>query len=718
MADYSALKASVAAVIKTNNRREITGQLLQNVLTQMINVIGDNFQLAGFADPTTNPQSPDQNVFYVAEQSGVYPYFDNIIVPEGITFLMWKNSQWTAHTIGVVTTEYLSENYVTKEFFRSMFRAYDSNGIEIEPNNDGDEPYTIDNIKAMVGFWTNEYISALGQGSGGGGGGGSTSLAGLTDVAINPQTLAGGQALIYNGTTHKWENGSAVINMASVWSALGASTNEQINASHLSAALQGFATQTWVNDNYISIAYFDRLFRAYNGNTLVNHNDETSTIDNIKAMFGFWTEQYLSALGNSGGGSVSLTLANMGDVALNNLADGQVLTYNATTGKWVNANPQGGVTDLASLTDVTLTTPSANQVLLYDGTTSKWINSALKTINGQPIYGTGNIEVGGGASGNYLPLTGGTMTGNINLTQGVDIRSGGYVLLVYRPSNYSGISSTQWGVGATNSQGVIRSSASDLLHWRGGSSGQAYAILDEYNATTILNGSYLPLTGGTLTGRLTINSGVLNITGGTPYAEGIRIHDVGGISSIWFRCSRATGYDAGMWGITANSNGMRFRGAASTSATSPTDYINILHGGNVGIGTTSPNYKLHVNGTLGAGNTSVANLESEGYVSALSDIRKKEVVEYMDGLTIEQIAKAPIIKFLWKERPEDGLQVGSIAQYWEKILPQSVHKSKNDYLSFNYGVAALVGTISNSRELMKHDARLSKIEKLLNINID
>ena len=364
MADYNGLKSSVAAVIKTNNRREITGQLLQNVLTQMINVIGDNYQLAGFADPTTNPQSPDQNVFYVAEQSGVYPYFDNIIVPEGVTFLMWKNSQWTAHTIGVVTTEYLSENYVTKEFFRSMFRAYDSNGVEIEPNNDGDEPYTIDNIKAMVGFWTNEYISALGQGSGGGGGGGSTSLAGLTDVAINPQTLAGGQALVYSGTTHKWENGSAVINMASVWSALGASTNEQINASHLSAALQGFATQEWVGQNYVSIGFFSRLFQAHgtenNQQTDIDPNDMDSTITSIEAMFGFWTEQYLSALGSSGGGSVSLTLANMGDVSLNNLADGQILVYDATEGKWVNT--------------------SASIV------------------------------------GNYLPLTGGTLTGDLLFT--------------------------------------------------------------------------------------------------------------------------------------------------------------------------------------------------------------------------------------------------------------------------------------------------------------
>ncbi|MBQ5395854.1 MAG: hypothetical protein IIU59_03115, partial [Alistipes sp.] len=639
MADYNVLKSSVAAVIKTNNRREITGQLLQNVLTQMINVIGDNFQLAGFADPTTNPQSPDQNVFYVAEQSGVYPYFDNIIVPEGVTFLLWKNSQWTAHTIGVVTTEYLAENYVTKEFFRSMFRAYDSHGVEIEPNNDGDEPSVIDNIKAMVGLWTNEYISALGQGSGGGGGGGSTSLAGLTDVAINPQTLAGGQALIYNATTHKWVNGSVVVNMASVWSALAASTNEQINASHLSSALQGFATETWVSQNFISIAYFDRLFRAYNGNTLVSHNDETSTIDNIKAMFGFWTEQYLSALGNSGGGSVSLTLANMGDVALNNLADGQILVYDATEGKWVNE--------------------SASIV------------------------------------GNYLPLTGGTLTGDLVLTQGVRIMSGGQAMLVYKPSGLTGISRTQWGVGAIDIQGVIRSSASDLLHRRG-ISGQSYAILDEYNATTILDnsylpltggtltgdlfftgynsrvfgikrtsasagqsvannidvgwdynnrdgagaffrsveagtlagdfgffarnatdqcemigkpdgtltwgnanvltsanvktinnesifgtgnisvtGNYLPLTGGTLTGRLTIDAGVLNITGESGYAQGIRIHDSGGYSSIFFRCTAATGNNNGMWGLTAYSSGLGIRGTSSTSSSTLNYYLSI-----------------------------------------------------------------------------------------------------------------------------------------------
>jgi hypothetical protein len=574
-------------------------------------------------------------------------------------------------------------------------------------------------------------------------------------------------------------------------SELETTLDDYVTDSELETTLADYATKTWVNNNYISIEFFSRLFQAHgtenNQQTDIDPNDMDSTITSIEAMFGFWTEQYLSALGNSGGGSVSLTLANMGDVSLNNLADGQILVYDATEGKWVNTSASI-VGNYLPLTGGTLTgdlffagynnrkfgikltaagtgqptgtnidvgwdwddrdgagaffrsseaTTNAGDFGFFarnatqncellgkpDGTLT-WGNANVltsanvKTINGESIYGTGNIVVGGGGSA-YLPLAGGTMTGNITLEQGVAISSGGYPLLVYRPSNNSTISSTQWGGGATNSQGVIRSSASDLLHWRGSvATGQTYAILDEYNATTILDNSYLPLTGGTLTGKLTINAGVLNITGETSYGQGIRIHPFNGTSSIFFGCDADSGMSAGMFGITHSTTGLRIRGQASTSSTSLVDYLTVAYGGNVGIGTTSPSYKLHVNGTIGAGDVVVENLESEGYVSALSDERKKDVVEYMDGLTIEQIASMPIIKFTWKDRPEEGLQVGSVAQEWQKILPQSVHKSKDDYLSFSYGVAALVGTISNSRELVKHDARLSRIEKMLNINID
>ena len=94
MANYNDLITAIDSVIKTNNRREITGQLLQNVLNTMVGSLGENYQLAGFATPTTNPHQPDQNVFYVASQAGVYTQFDNIVLGDGISFLMWKNGAW------------------------------------------------------------------------------------------------------------------------------------------------------------------------------------------------------------------------------------------------------------------------------------------------------------------------------------------------------------------------------------------------------------------------------------------------------------------------------------------------------------------------------------------------------------------------------------------------------------------------------------------------
>ena len=51
-------------------------------------------------------------------------------------------------------------------------------------------------------------VGAINELEAGGGGGGSSTLAGLTDVAIS--TPANGQALIYDSAASKWKNGSAV----------------------------------------------------------------------------------------------------------------------------------------------------------------------------------------------------------------------------------------------------------------------------------------------------------------------------------------------------------------------------------------------------------------------------------------------------------------------------------------------------------------------------
>ena len=66
MANWSDLKAAVASIVKTNGNKEITGQLLQNVLNNIISNVGLNSSFAGIATPETNPGAPDGNVFYLA----------------------------------------------------------------------------------------------------------------------------------------------------------------------------------------------------------------------------------------------------------------------------------------------------------------------------------------------------------------------------------------------------------------------------------------------------------------------------------------------------------------------------------------------------------------------------------------------------------------------------------------------------------------------------
>ena len=89
---------------------------------------------------------------------------------------------------GGVSSAWVDEHYVSKDFFARLFtiNGTDENDddVVVEPN---DLETTITNIQAMVGLWTEEYLSALGQGSGGGGGGGDTLVEPL--ASINESSL-------------------------------------------------------------------------------------------------------------------------------------------------------------------------------------------------------------------------------------------------------------------------------------------------------------------------------------------------------------------------------------------------------------------------------------------------------------------------------------------------------------------------------------------------
>ncbi len=124
MANYASLKAAIQDVIKTNGNNEITGALLQQSLLSMINSLGVNYQYVGIANLSTNPGTPDQNVFYLATVPGTYANFGGLVVgDEEIAFLKW-NGSWTKDATTISSLSFLSLDF-------QCFRKYLDDGSNL-----------------------------------------------------------------------------------------------------------------------------------------------------------------------------------------------------------------------------------------------------------------------------------------------------------------------------------------------------------------------------------------------------------------------------------------------------------------------------------------------------------------------------------------------------------------------------------------------------------
>jgi len=105
----------------------------------------------------------------------------------------------------------------------------------------------------------------------------------------------------------------------------------------------------------------------------------------------------------AGGGGGPIALDALTAVKLNApLNDDQVLTYDTTTGQWVNQAPTGAAQTpqpLDWLTDVTVASPANGQVLVYEGASGQWKNVAVPAPTAQPLDWLTDVAIGPGAPG-------------------------------------------------------------------------------------------------------------------------------------------------------------------------------------------------------------------------------------------------------------------------------------------------------------------------------
>lgn len=134
-----------------------------------------------------------------------------------------------------------------------------------------------------------------------------------------------------------------------------------------------------------------------------------------------------------------------------------------------------------------------------------------------------------------------------------------------------------------------------------------------------------------------------------------------------------------------------------------------MGGGNVGIGTTTPSYKLHVVGTAYASE----NIIAAGDLTAGSDIRYKDKIQDL-RLSVHDIALAPAFTYKWNNREDDALvHIGSSAQYWLNTNAKDAvyYDKQNDFYHLNYASLALCNTIILARGMETQEEKIARLEE-------
>ena len=195
----------------------------------------------------------------------------------------------------------------------------------------------------------------------------------------------------------------------------------------------------------VDVDFFAQLFEVYDGfdpatatKIETNATMPTSTASvNIKALFGFWSQGFISALGVSpgggGGGGGASYLGDLEDVTLSSPSTGQALVYR--NGKWINETISAGVTSVNTGTGLsggpitgagTISISSTYQTYISHGESAyNWGNHAsagyLKTSTFEATTWWGRSPSNGAVTGSLSDVGNISMNGNINNTNNVQM---------------------------------------------------------------------------------------------------------------------------------------------------------------------------------------------------------------------------------------------------------------------------------------------------------
>lgn len=132
MGNYEQLKRIVSSAIKANGNQEISGAILQNSLLSIISTIGANATFAGIATPTTNPGTPDQNIFYIAYENGIYSNFGGVTLDGEVAIFSNEDGSWKKKQTEIASSKSIED--LKNNTLKNSVSIDSINGKEVSVN--------------------------------------------------------------------------------------------------------------------------------------------------------------------------------------------------------------------------------------------------------------------------------------------------------------------------------------------------------------------------------------------------------------------------------------------------------------------------------------------------------------------------------------------------------------------------------------------------------
>ena len=740
---YESLKQEIRQYIKTNGQNEITGQILQDVLIDMVNQ---------------------------------YPSLD------GYATRQWVESQ------GYISEADLT-NYATQLWVSQNFLALDGGGM-ITNSND----YGLSVSENGLRFYYNGSVVArllvsntpdgpvLDISSG-------TTIGGYTiwnSGNLNPSDYMLSSTAVINSVTgdelghltltgpnfsatvldfshqHRWEE---LIDVPTNLRDLGI-TEEYLllSGGNMSGQIYFgaelgvvFDVDSYIrtdSDDYLHINGYDAIVMSINGTEKVSISSTAITAPSF-VKSGGTSSQFLKADGTVDSNSYITANGSCYSATYATYATYDSQGRTIASEYWVEENFIQSLS-LEGLTDVEISNPSSGQVLMYSSGGS-WQNTSLtlddvpdgltRKLSNYMLSSTAVINSVTGDELGHLTLTGPNFSATVLdfshqhrweelIDVPTNLRDLGITeeYLLLSGGNMSGqiYFGAELGV-VFDVDSYIRTGSDDYLHINGYD-----AIVMSINGTEKVSISSTAITapsfvksGGTSSQFLKADGSIDSNTyatqstvNGLSYINGVALNGDGSLSLTghsftttildmthqhrWEELTDRPLID--MWNDTMVAvNGIVSSGKIGAGVSSAPSYMLEVNGQtmlyyNVGIGTSpASGYSLDIDGTARA----------SSFVNN-SDIRKKDVIEYDVSPGFEEVVNAPTIRFTWKQpgrMNNRGECVGSIAQYWRNAIPEAVVEDADGYLSMQYDVIALLSAVSVAKRVALHEQRIEELER-------